>query len=57
MNLIAVVDPKEKAAAQDAPNRFFEPEGWGIGASIFFIASTIMVLLILRAGKGKNYGD
>ena len=57
MNLIAVVDPKEKAAAQDAPNRFFEPEGWGIGALIFFIAATVMVLLILKAGKGKDYGD
>ena len=57
MNLIAVVDPKEKASAQDAPNRFFEPEGWGIGALIFFIAATVMVLLILKAGKGKNYGD
>ena len=57
MNLIAVVDPKEKAAAQDAPNRFFEPEGWGIRALIFFIAATVMVLLILKAGKGKDYGD
>ncbi|MCH2061439.1 MAG: hypothetical protein MK183_12510 [Verrucomicrobiales bacterium] len=57
MNLIAVVDPKAKAAAQDAPNRFFEPEGWGLGAIIFFIASAIMILLILKAGKGKDYGD
>ena len=57
MNLIAVVDPKAKAAAQDAPNMFFEPEGWGIGAIIFFVASVFMILLIMKAGKGKNYGD
>ena len=57
MNLIAVVDPKEKAAAQDAPNKFFEPEGWETGALIFFIAAALMILLILKAGKGKNYGD
>ncbi len=57
MNLIAVVDPKEQAAAQDAPNKFFKPEGWGTGALIFFIASALMVLLILKAGTGKNYGD
>ena len=57
MTLIAVVDPKEKAAAQDAPNRFFEPDGWEIGAVIFFIVSVLMILLMLKAGKGKNYGD
>ncbi|MFP6873030.1 MAG: hypothetical protein VCA55_05910 [Verrucomicrobiales bacterium] len=57
MNLLAVVDPKEKAAAQDAPNRFFEPAGWEIATVLFFIAATIMVLLIIRAGKGKDYGD
>jgi len=57
MNLIAVVDPKAKAAAQDAPNRFFEPEGWGLGAIIFFVFSAFMILLILKGGKGKDYGD
>ena len=57
MNLIAVVDPKAKAAAQDAPNRFFEPAGWEIATVLFFIAATIMVLLMIRAGKGKDYGD
>ena len=57
MNLIAVVDPKAKAAAKDAPNQFFEPDGWGIAAALFFIAATIMVLLMIKAGKGKDYGD
>ena len=57
MNFIAVVDPKAKAAAQDAPNRFFEPEAWGLGAIIFFIFSAFMILLILKGGKGKDYGD
>ncbi len=57
MNPIAVLDPKAKAAAQDAPNRFFEPGGWEIAAGLFFIAATIMVLLIIKAGKGKDYGD
>jgi len=57
MNPLAVIDPKEKAAAQDAPNRFFEPGGWEIATALFFIAATIMALLIMKAGKGKDYGD
>jgi len=57
MYLIAVVDPKAKVAAHDAPNQYFKPDGWGLAAALFFLAATIMVLLIIKAGKGKDYGD
>ena len=57
MNLIAVVDPKAKVAAHDAPNQFFKPDGWGIATALFFLAAAVMVLLIIKAGKGKDYGD
>ena len=57
MYLIAVVDPKAKVAAHDAPNQYFKPDGWGIATALFFLAATVMVLLIIKAGKGKDYGD
>ena len=54
MNLLGIANPKQKAIeivqTGGAPTGFFEP------GSLFFW-SAVMVWLIIRAGKGKNYGE
>ena len=41
-----------------APTGFFEPGSLFFWLTIiFFLLSAVMVWLIIREGKGKNYGD
>lgn len=58
MTLLAVTSTKQQAIEAAAPNAIFEPfPALPYLAAAFFIAAAGMVWLILRAGKGKNYGD
>lgn len=58
MYLLALANSKQKAIEAAAPNAVFEP-GTTIYVLtiIFFIVAVGMMWLIIRAGKGKDYGD
>lgn len=54
----AVANPKEEAMNAAAPNAVFEPfKGLPTLTVLFFIASAIMIWLIIRAGKNHDYGS
>ena len=62
MNLLGTVNPKQRAIdvveTSGAPTGFFEPGSLFFWLTIiFFLASAAMVWLMIREGKGKNYGD
>ena len=62
MNLLGIANPKQKAIeivqTGGAPTGFFEPGSLFFWLTIIFLLlSAVMVWLIIRAGKGKNYGE
>ena len=58
MNSLTVANAKQEAIDAVAPNAVFEPNTMlAAFAVLFFIASMGMIALIIRAGKGKDYGD
>ena len=62
MTLLGIANPKQKAIeivqTVGAPTGFFEPGSLFFWLTIiFFLLSAVMVWLIIRAGKGKNYGE
>ena len=58
MDPLLIANIKQKAIDAAAPNAVFEPGSCFPWASaIFFIVSAALVWLMIKAGKGKNYGD
>ncbi|MDP6859945.1 MAG: hypothetical protein QF426_08990 [Verrucomicrobiales bacterium] len=53
-----IANIKQKAIDAAAPNAVFEPGSFFPWASaIFFLVSVALIWLMIKAGKGKNYGD
>ena len=53
-----IANIKQKAIDAVAPNATFEPGSFFPWASaIFFMVSVALIWLMIKAGKGKNYGD
>ena len=53
-----IANIKQKAIDAVAPNATFEPGSFFPWASaIFFVVSVALIWLMIREGKGKNYGD
>jgi len=57
MDPLLIANIKQKAI-DAAPNAVFEPGSFFPWASaIFFVVSVALIWLMIKAGKGKNYGD
>ncbi len=55
---LLIANIKQKAIDAVAPNAVFEPGSFFPWASaIFFVISVALIWLMIKAGKGKNYGD
>lgn len=58
MDPLLIANIKQKAIDAVAPNAVFEPGSFFPWASaIFFVLSVVLIWLMVKAGKGKNYGD
>ena len=58
MDPLLIANIKQKAIEAAAPNAVFEPGTlfpWL--SAIFFLLSAVLIWLMIKAGKGKNYGD
>ena len=55
---LLIANIKQKAIDATAPNAVFEPGTFFPWASaVFFLVSAALIWLMIKAGKGKNYGD
>jgi len=58
MDSLLIANIKQKAIDATAPNAVFEPGTFFPWASaVFFLVSAALIWLMIKAGKGKNYGD
>ena len=58
MDSLLIANIKQKAIDATAPNAVFEPGTFFPWASaVFFVVPAALIWLMIKAGKGKNYGD
>ena len=58
MDSLLIANIKQKAIDATAPNAVFEPGTFFPWASaVFFLVSAALIWLMIKVGKGKNYGD